>query len=177
MDFKEFLNTFIEEAVLEDYPIEMSVSLLFSESTRSLHDGSTVLEMLREDGDLTETVKRTRIKVAGGGFYTKRKIGRPNPRRSQIAKRAAMKGKSKRKIAARSMKSKIKRRRTLKARKSLMGGGAKRGAHGAKRHAGPRRAARPKIRRPKVRRPKVRRPTMRRPKIRRPSYRRPVRRR
>lgn len=179
MSFKDFLNTFIEEAVLEDYPVEMSVSLLFSESTRSLEDGFTVLEMVKEEhGDeLTEVVKRTRIKVAGGGYYTKRKIGRPNPRRSQIAKRAAMKGKSKRKIAARSMKSKIKRRRTLKARKSLMGGGAKRGAHGAKRHAGPRRTARPKVRRPTMRRPTMRRPTMRRPKVRRPSYRRPVRRR
>lgn len=161
MDFKDFLNSFIEEAVLEGYPVEMSAGRLLGENTRSLQDGSTILEMLEEEGGLLETVKRTRIRVAGGGYFTKRKIGRPNPRRSQIAKRAAMKGKSKRKIAARSMKSKIKRRRTLKARKSLMGGKARKGAHGTRRHGPPRRAMRPKVRRAvraKVRRPSIRRP-------------------
>jgi hypothetical protein len=71
MGFKDFLNTFVEEAVLEGYPVEMSVSLLLSESARSLDDNSTVLEMLKEEfGDeLFEVYRR-----AGPRRIAKRKV-------------------------------------------------------------------------------------------------------
>lgn len=144
MDLLEQLDAFIEEAVIELYTKEQVAYLLLSEDFKFTTPGD-------KDESLLETVKRTRVKVAGGGFMTKRRIGRPNPRRSQIAKRAAMKGKSKRKIAARSMKTRIKRRRTLKARKQLMGG-PKRGAHGARRHGPPRRPVRRTSFRPRRRR-------------------------
>jgi hypothetical protein len=143
MDLLEHLDAFIEEAVVELYTKEQVAYLLLSEDFRFNTPEGTDL--------LLEVVKRTRVKVAGGGFMTKRKIGRPNPRRSQIARRAAMKGKSKRRIAARSMKSRIKRRRTLQARKQLMGG-ARRGAHGTKRHGPPRRPVRRTSFRPRRRR-------------------------
>jgi hypothetical protein len=144
MDLLEQLDAFIEEAVVELYTKEQVAYLLLSEDFRFLTPGE-------RNEKLLETVKRTRVKVAGGGYMTKRRIGRPNPRRSQIARRAAMKGKSKRRIAARSMKSKIKRRRTLQARKQLMGG-ARRGAHGTKRHGPPRRPVRRTSFRPRRRR-------------------------
>lgn len=148
MDFRDILDKLIEEAVLEDVSPQIAADVLLSESSIVLETGEL----------LTEVVKRTRVKVAGGGYMTKRKIGRPNPRRSQIAKRSAMKGKSKRRIAQRSMRSKLKRKRTMQARNRLMGG-ARRGAHGTRRHGPPRRTARPKVRRPS--RPKTFRPRRR----------------
>jgi hypothetical protein len=60
MSFKDFLNTFIEEAVLEGYPTEMSVGLLLSEDTHSLEEGLTVLEMVREEYEEDELLEVAR---------------------------------------------------------------------------------------------------------------------
>jgi len=49
---------------------------------------------------LTETVKRTYM-MRSGVRMTRQKIGRPNPAKSQKAKRTAMKFRSKRKMSAR----------------------------------------------------------------------------
>jgi hypothetical protein len=69
---------------------------------------------------ITETVRRTYM-MRSGVRMTRQKIGRPNPAKSQKAKRTAMKFRSKRKMAARrfarSAKGKRMRRILTQARK------------------------------------------------------------
>jgi hypothetical protein len=171
MKLTEHLDAFIEEAVVELLDPEAAAYLLLSEDFR--------FTQLGEDVSILNEAHRIRVKVAGGGYMTKRVIGRKDPRRSRSAKRAALKGKAKRRMALRNPRSRMKRARTLAARKRLMGNKTTRrpkrrvgptprkrpsyrGYHGAKRHAAPRKAPRPKVRRPTFSRPKVRRPTVRR---------------
>jgi hypothetical protein len=61
------------------------------------------------------------VKVASGGYMTKRVIGRKDPKRRMIAKRAARKGRAARMRAARNPRSKMKRQRTLAVRKRMVG--------------------------------------------------------
>jgi len=142
MDLIEYLDAFVEEAVAELYTPEEATFLLLNESFKFTQLGEPV--------HLLTEMKRIRVKVAGGGYMTKRKIGRKDPRRSMIAKRSARKGRAKRMAAMRNPRSKMKRRRTMAARSRLLGASkhkAYRGFHGAKRHAAPRRQAHPRIRR------------------------------
>lgn len=74
---------------------------------------------------ITETVKRTYM-MRSGVRITRQKIGRPNPAKSQKAKRTAMKFRSKRKMSARkfarSAKGKRMRRIMSAARKQKRSG-------------------------------------------------------
>lgn len=165
MTLKEQFDGFIEESIANSYPPGVSAIVLCSEDCTL--DGE----------NLREALHRVKVRVAGGGFMTKRTFGRKDPRRSMIAKRSARKGRAKRMAAMRNPRSKMKRRRTMAARKRLggsrrprrravsrprrMGGsraGAYRGHHGAVRHGAPR-VHRPKVRR--APRPKAYRPRRR----------------
>ena len=108
MDFTQTLDSVISEALELGCDERQISDLLFSEAH------------IVEGMELTEA-RRIRVKVAGGGYMTKRVIGRKDPRRSAIAKRAARKGKANRMRAMRNPRSKMKRQRTLAARKRMMG--------------------------------------------------------
>ena len=112
---------------------------------KGLNEGEIAELLLFEDFQLAETVKRVRRKVSGINV-TVRKVGRPNPLRSQKAKRAARAHRATRAAAnrrfQRSPKAKQMRRVMSRVRKTK-----------------PKRLSRPK--RPTMRRPK--RPAMRRP--------------
>jgi hypothetical protein len=111
------------------------------------------LEADEEGNPLTilEAVKRIKRKI-GGVNITVRKIGRKDPRRSQIMKMAARKGRAKRAAAMRNPRTKAKQKRARAILRRMRP--RKAGARKPKRAARPRR---PVIRRPKLRRPKPRR--------------------
>lgn len=147
MEFRDYLDLFIEECVgdmLE--PEQISYCLLREDFSFKAVDGPV---------SLLETVKRTRMKVAGGGYVTRRRQGRPNPRLSIIARRRARNPQVKQKIkrAKARPQSKMRAAKTRAARKRFMPSRPKpsgrRGAHGARRHGAPRthRARRPSYRR------------------------------
>jgi len=130
MDLRDVFDGFIEEAAVSLYPPELSAELLLSEDFRVPYGDEYI--------PLVEALHRIRVKVAGGGRITKRKFGRKDPRRSMIAKRSARKGRAARMRAMRNPRSKMKRKRTMAARKRMFGGGARRPSHSVRRHAAPR---------------------------------------
>lgn len=154
MDLLEYLDIMIEEAVGDMLtPTQLSYLLLSEDFCFNGFDGPV---------NLLETVKRTRMKVAGGGYVTRRRQGRPNPRLSIIARRRSRNPQVKQKIkrAKARPQSKMRAAKTRVARKRLMPSrprraavkrpatrrpasrGSYRGYQGAKRHAAPRRAMR-----------------------------------
>jgi hypothetical protein len=148
MSLKEYLDAFIEEAVVELVDPDVAAYILLSEDF-SFEDISRK--------ELLETVTK-RVIYRGGHKLTVARRGRPNPARSIKAKQAARKSMARRKAAQRNPATKRKRKMAMRMRKSVTGSrkATYRGFHGTKRHGGPRRI-RPKIRRPAFSRPPRRR--------------------
>jgi hypothetical protein len=134
MDLRDLFDGFIEDAVTHGYTSEQAMILLLDEDFHFFHEGVGRAELL-------ETVRRVRRKV-GGINVTMRKTGRPNPIKSQRAKRAARAHKARRMAAMRrfqrSPKARQMRRVMARVRKT-------------KRHAGPRKSSHPKVARPRKR--------------------------
>jgi hypothetical protein len=133
MDLRDAIDEFLEEAVVNLYPPEVSAELLLSEHFVTYgEDGSPTL--LRE---LVETVTR-RTRRSRGHIFVLARRGRPNAARSMKAKLTARRFASKRSLAQRKPSAKRKRKQAMLIRRSMVGGGRHRGHHGTIRHAAPR---------------------------------------
>ena len=152
MNLRDIFDQFIEESVITNRDPEISVTLLLSEDF-VVRDGEDGLMTLQE-ALLTEMHTKYQ-NVPGAGRRKVRSVGRKDPKRQIAGRIAARKGRSKRMMAQRNPKTKMKRKRTM-AFVNRMNAGKKKGRF--------------KVRKPKVRFKRTKRPTFKRAK--RPSFRR-----
>ena len=183
MEFRDLLDRFIEDAVLEEFSPEFSADILLSEDTILLETGELLTERVmrpkrraavrrsaarrpakpkrpkRKAGSGMRGQKRVFRKVPGGGRMLVRKVGRVNPTRSMRMRRSRVKRAMAAKRAARNPQTKMKRKRTMAARKRMMPG-KRRKSMGSKTayrgFHGTKRHAAPR-RSAKARRPRIRR--------------------
>ena len=150
MKFRDYLDKFIEDAILEGFTPEFSADTLLSEDAVMLETGESLSELAltervvrprrraavrrsavrraarpkkpkrRAAGGGMRGQKRVFRKVAGGGRMLVRKQGRVNPTRSMRMRRSRVKRAMAAKRAARNPQTKMKRRRTMQARKRMM---------------------------------------------------------
>jgi len=116
MTLRDRLDNFIEDAIAESYPPAVAATVLCCEDC-TLND-ELLLDMIKQE--LLET-KRTFRKLPGGGKMLIRRTGPVSIKRRMAAKKAARKGRAARLRASRNPRSKMKRKRTMAARKRLLG--------------------------------------------------------
>lgn len=150
MEFRDYLDLFIEEALgdmLE--PDQISYCLLSEDFSFITPEGAIPLEEMHRKYRSVGQGRRVLVAVQG----------RIDPKRARKAKLAAVKGRAKRRMAQRRSTTKMKRARTMQTRRRMgiktrgvrpatrrpsvrrppkPRPSGRRGAHGAKRHAGPR---------------------------------------